>query len=270
VKHDENFERLAALANLFLPPGAVRSIVELGARDCLITLSFRQTWPHAMVYSFECNPATLPVCRERVAGDPQVELVEKAVSDQSGEIRFYPIDPSRTVTDVAGGNPGASSMFRASGKYPLERYAQHEIVVEAVTLEAFLASRPVDQVAILWMDIQGAELAALRGLGPRLADVGVIHLEAAFFEIYQGQPLFADVDAFLNAQGFVFLGFTMYSRYFADAVYVRRALAGPAARWRAIRQHAYLARYWVRWRRHRLKRWLLRRLGRAEWPAPKQ
>jgi FkbM family methyltransferase len=270
VKHDENFERLAALTDLFLPPGAVRAIVELGARDCLITLSFRQTWPQAMIYSFECNPATLPVCRERVAGDPQVELVEKAVADRSGEIRFFPIDPSRTVTDVAGGNPGASSMFRASGRYPLERYAQHEIRVEAVTLEDFLATRPIEKVAILWMDIQGAELAALRGLGARLADVQVIHLEAAFFEIYQGQPLFAEVDSFLAANGFVFVGFTMYSRYFADAVYVRAELAPLGVRWRALRQHAYLARHWIRWRRHRLKRWLLRRMGRAEWPAPKK
>ena len=39
---------------------AVRSIVEVGARDCAETLDFHRVYSGARILAFECNPATLP------------------------------------------------------------------------------------------------------------------------------------------------------------------------------------------------------------------
>jgi FkbM family methyltransferase len=52
-------------------------------------------------------------------------------------------------------------------------------------------------------DVQGAELMVFQGAEKILRDVLVIHAEAEFVPLYKNQPLFADVDAFLRAKGFV-------------------------------------------------------------------
>jgi FkbM family methyltransferase len=54
------------------------------------------------------------------------------------------------------------------------------------------------------IDVQGAELAALRGGAKLLESTVLIQIEVAFEEYYRGQPLFGDIDAYLRSQGFWF------------------------------------------------------------------
>jgi FkbM family methyltransferase len=65
----------------------------------------------------------------------------------------------------------------------------------------------------LMMDIQGAELMALRNAENRLRDALVLHLEVEFLPLYKNQPLFSDVERFLRERGFVLHRFaTVVSR----------------------------------------------------------
>jgi FkbM family methyltransferase len=245
---ERNLARFAKLARPLLGD-EVRWIVELGARDCRETLGLAALYPQARIYAFECNPDTLPLCRNAVRGHSGITLIEKAAADRAGRVKFYPVDPSA--------NPGASSLLKASGRYALEDYRQREIEVEAITLEAFLATGAIPRVDLLWMDIQGAELAALKGLGGRIADVALIHAEVEFEEMYAGQPLFPEVRVFLEAAGFRFLGFTNYSRQDADAVFANRRRFGTLRILRALAAGPLLLRKRLQYARHRLKRRLL-------------
>src|SRR3977135_1403426 len=209
------------LAERYLP--RVETLVELGARDCVETEAFSKRLPRASIYAFECNAQTLPVCRERAASLPNVVLVEKAASDHDGVVSFFPIDGARTTTTWADGNPGASSMFQASGKYPVEDYVQHEIEVPSITLSTFMKSSELTTIDLLWMDIQGAELMALKGLGGKLSQVKLIHTEVEFFEIYRGAPLFVAVKRYLNQHGFLLVGLTNFGWLCADASRVNNA-----------------------------------------------
>jgi FkbM family methyltransferase len=202
----------------------IDTIVELGARDCVETEAFSKRLPHAKIYAFECNAHTLPLCRERAARLPNVTLVEKAASDRDGVVSFFPIDVERTRTSWADGNPGASSMFQASGSYPAESYVQTEIEVPSVTLSSFMASTAVTAIDLLWMDIQGAELMALRGLGPNLSQVKLVHTEVEFVEIYTGAPLSGEIKRYLNQNGFLLVGFTHFNSFSADAVFVNKSV----------------------------------------------
>jgi hypothetical protein len=56
---------------------------------------------------------------------------------------------------------------------------------------------------LLKIDIQGAELMVFQNAIERLTNALVIQTEVEFLEMYVGQPLFSDVDAFLREQGFV-------------------------------------------------------------------
>lgn len=56
----------------------------------------------------------------------------------------------------------------------------------------------------LKIDIQGAEVAALKGATKVLAGATLVQVEVEFLELYEGQPLFGDVDALLRGAGFQF------------------------------------------------------------------
>ena len=62
----KGFERFHSITQIALEGRAVRVILEVGARDCAETLDFHRAYPDAAIYAFECNPATLPLCRRAV------------------------------------------------------------------------------------------------------------------------------------------------------------------------------------------------------------
>lgn len=237
--------RLAELLPRLLDVDEIRTVIELGARDCNESVALARALPGAHVFAFECNPATLPACREAVRDVGDVTLVESAVSDRDGPVAFYAIDQEKTRTTWADGNPGASSLLRASGNYPVENYVQQELTVPSVRLDTFMASHPGRTIDLLWMDIQGAEVSALLGAGELLGSVKVIHTEVEFLDVYAGQPLFWDVWRFLRRRGFVLAGFTELGTYASDAVFVKWSALRPARRLVAIPQELRLLR-WTR------------------------
>jgi len=227
--HESHLDKFVIVARTFLG-NRIRNVVECGARDCAETLAFHELLPEAEIFAFECNPDTLPLCRDSVGGIDKIHLLECAVSDKAGSVTFFKIDPSRTRTTWSDGNPGASSLLQASGNYPVEDYAQTAVTVASVTLSEFMASAGLDAIDLLWMDIQGAELLALEGLVPSIGQVKMIDLEVEFIEVYIGQPVWADVYRFLKKHGFRLLTFTTFGKYSADAVFVNRSLVSVRRR----------------------------------------
>jgi FkbM family methyltransferase len=63
------------------------------------------------------------------------------------------------------------------------------------------------------LDVQGAELDVLRGAPRLLTELLVLHTETEFVPLYQGQPLFADLDAHLRGAGFELYAFPHLEHY---------------------------------------------------------
>jgi len=221
---NNGLHRFVTIAKKYLNKKNINIVVEIGARDCIETLDFYNLLHPKEIYTFECNPYTLPICREKVKGIKTIHLIEKAVCNKNGKINFYPIDQEKTITTWKDGNPGASSLFKASGKYPIEKYVQKEIKVEAIKLKSFFEENNIHEVDLLWVDIQGAELEALKGLGEKITNVKIMHIEANFFEIYMNQPLFNEIKKYLNKKGFLLLGFNSINDYFGDAIFVNKKI----------------------------------------------
>ena len=78
----------------------------------------------------------------------------------------------------------------------------------------------IDGVDFLKMDIQGGELAALKGARRLLQNVLAVQAEVEFVPLYEGQPLFADVDTFMRAAGFQFHTFTRIARRFVRPIQI--------------------------------------------------
>jgi len=225
----EALNKLTKIFDALFGSAVAKVIFEFGSRYGEDTVEFAKRYPAAMVYAFECNPNTLPECRKNTGEYSNITLTEKAVSDTCGTVSFYKIDKDKTETTWEDGNQGASSLLKASGKYPVENYVQEEIKVESITLSKFIEDQHIPGIDILWMDIQGAELQALKGLGKDISKVKSIHIEVEFFEIYKDQPLFDEVKAFLNNADFELLDFSSQSDYSGDAIFVNKAFVSAGA-----------------------------------------
>jgi FkbM family methyltransferase len=175
-----------------LDASAIRTIVEVGAGDGRDTLELRDHH-RAQVWAFECNPGTLPLARARLQGARDVTLVELAAWDRDGTIPFY---------QEQGGNPSASSCYRANQGFPYQPLVQQELRVEATRLDAWCDRAGVPPIDLVCMDVQGATLAALRGLGRRLREARALILKLGQRPIYQSEPLAGEVVAFLEGEGF--------------------------------------------------------------------
>jgi FkbM family methyltransferase len=120
--------------------------------------------PHGHVYAFEPVPFTAGTLRIvaallRFRG---VEVIEKGLSDQNGPVTFtLPTQESGAIAagmaHIAGRDDqqGANAAFR--GRYAGTR----EVTCQVVRLDDFLPAST--QVSFIKMDIEGAELQALRG-----------------------------------------------------------------------------------------------------------
>jgi hypothetical protein len=73
----------------------------------------------------------------------------------------------------------------------------------STTLDRFMHERGIDRIHAMKLDTQGAELNILRGSQTALKDCCLLFVETEFNTLYQGQPLFCDLDRFLRDQGFV-------------------------------------------------------------------
>lgn len=91
---------------------------------------------------------------------------------------------------------------------PTERQVQHggpvvaSVPVAIHRLDTVLAGSRLEPLVMLKLDIQGGEAAALRGASRILASVASILCEVSLLELYQGQPLRADIEELVSGFGF--------------------------------------------------------------------
>lgn len=146
------------------------------------------------------------------------ELV--ATSEQS--VRFLPAaisDSAGTETLNITVSSGNSSLFAPDQAFvsryvPARQYrVKDRIEVETLTLDGALLELGVDDPDFVKIDTEGAELKVLSGGEKTLESVFAVESEIWFTRVYQGQPLFADVDATLRARGFELLDLAR-SNYF--------------------------------------------------------
>lgn len=216
----QEVHELSVQLNPYFDPSSIKTVLDVGSRDATESINLKRCYPNAQIYAFECNPAAIELCKKNIIDHSDITLVTKAVSDIVGTLDFYAIDPQQTITAHADGNIGASSLLTANPAYPYEKYVQKKISVESVTLEKWAKEMQVNEIDILWMDLQGAELRAFRGMGNLIGHVKAIFTEIEFNEIYVNQPLFPEIDDYLTSRGFHLLKL-YYAGWFGNALYIQ-------------------------------------------------
>lgn len=181
----------------------IKVIFDIGACHALESVEFSKLYKNAKVYTFEANPNTYEICLENTKNYKSITVINEAVNDFDGVCKFYPIDKDKTITTWEDGNQGASSLYKANGAYDhIEKYVQYEIEIPCTRIDTFCKKNNIDNIDIIWMDLQGAELKALYSMGDMLDNVKLIYTESEMNPMYEGQSLFSEVHQYLIDRGF--------------------------------------------------------------------
>ena len=202
----------------------INTIYEVGSRDCLQAIEFNGAFPSAKVISFEPNPYSIQVCKQNIANHPNIQLVEKAVSNHNGIVKFFPISISQSPI----WNPGASSMKKITPLYKTrENLIQEEIEVPCVRLDTWILDSGHWIPDLLWIDAQGMTLEVIKGLGNFLNGVYAINFEAEMQEMYEGEALFPEIHEYLTLNGFTYVHGNTKEKWFTDFIYVNSQIYRP-------------------------------------------
>lgn len=209
----------------FYERDASLQIVDAGAHVGDSVASFLELFPNATVHAFEPAPENYRRLAERFKDQPQVHTHQAALGAEDGQIRLHlnNYDATHSVIPIAADEIGrwadAADIAPVGG-----------VEVRQVALDSFLAERALPQLDILKLDIQGGEIAALRGAARSLSDhrIECVFSEVEFRPLYTGQPLAWDLHALFAAHGYEFVNFVCPKvtdaglLSWADAVYVNR------------------------------------------------
>lgn len=164
----------------------------------------------------EAQPDTFEKLKANLAGHGAA-CEHVAISDRVGTATFH------VMTN--GQSSSLLPPLRHLEIYPRIRKTT-EIEVATTTIDELLSREPYRQQRFNFIniDIQGAELLAMRGAEATLPAVDIINAEVNFDELYEGGPHIRDLDDFLWARGFLRIDTASAHANWGDAIYIRNSL----------------------------------------------
>lgn len=163
----------------------------------------------------EAIPEQAEIVRQKVAALPEHRVEETVAWSESG----------REVSFNVTNNVQSSSVLNLG-----EHLQVHPdvVVVRTISLKTTSLSEidfwSGERNVFLNLDIQGAELEALRGIGDCLEECVAIYTEVNTRPLYEGVPLLKDLDSFLDSYGFSRADWSINKNYgWGDALYLRRS-----------------------------------------------
>lgn len=149
---------------------------------------------------------------------PSIRVHRLAIAVEKGSAEFF----------VTSRDDSSSLLQPAKAQRDRGISVTQRIVVPTDRLDNVLRVDEIQRPSMLKIDVQGAELDVLKGAVTFLEAIDYIYLEISFIEIYEEQPLFAEIDQFLRDLGYELRGVanTHVDRNEgpgqADALYSRR------------------------------------------------
>ncbi len=188
-------------------------ILHIGAHHCEERADYASHgYDDSKVVWLEGNPATAQEAKKMY---PQAEIYSAVVSDRDNqEVEFI-------IT-----NNGQSSSILELDEHKREHpwvWETGRVRLRTVTVDSLFRMFHVNpsQFHFLNMDIQGAELLALKGMSSVLPYIKYAYLEVNEKHLYKDCALIPEIDAFLGRYGFVRQETAMTQYGWGDAFYVK-------------------------------------------------
>ena len=207
------FRRLKQRFRLIrVPSRPVLDLVDFGSTDCVVldvganrggfASNILLRAPLATVHCFEPNEALLPSLRASATkfgrNGPNARCIVAGVAagEDDGSANLI-------VTEFAAASSLLAVSTHAREGWPGADFAeQRRVPVEVIRLDNYLDKNGIGSVKLLKLDVQGFELAALKGCSRRLRDVQYVVCEVQFVALYDDAPLWHEIVSFLGSHDF--------------------------------------------------------------------
>ena len=202
----------------------VSVIIYGGAYEGSFSRAAARAFSNAKIHAFEPTPASFALLEERTRDVPAIIRHRLALGAVGGVATLF-TNTSPLPNSLRARSPMGHRYFPG---FVEQRDA---VAVEVVTMADFAETHGIEVLDILKLDCQGHELDALAGLGARIGTVRVVLAEVQFVVLYDGAPLFSDVELWLRGKDFAFYQFYGLVRspddgrlLYGDAMFVRSEL----------------------------------------------
>lgn len=178
---------------------APRTVLDIGGSHGQFVNEAVRHFPGARIYSFEPIPECfeeLLALRESV---PDLHPINLALSDRDGEQDLW-LSAFRDSSSL-------HEMLPAHVEAWPHTAVEKKINVRIARLDAIAATLELQKPIFAKLDVQGHELAVIRGGRATLSLCERVMIECNFAPLYQGQPTFDQLYRELHSLGFLFDGF---------------------------------------------------------------
>jgi FkbM family methyltransferase len=171
------------------------TLVDLGAHRGEFAESARRVLEPRRLVLVEADPELARDLERRYAHEPAIEVVHAAVTDHTGPVQLR-INAHRDSTSIL------PITAQAERQFELDMRELRQVEVPGLTLDELFEAHELERVALLKVDIQGAERQMIAGGAQALARVESLYIEVCFEEFYAGSADFHGLDALLRELGF--------------------------------------------------------------------
>ena len=159
-------------------------------------------------------------------GRGQSRTYPVALGDRAGEVDLY-------ITQLANMSSFLKPDAEAFARYRKKGADARVVATEKVPVDRFDSLAQADGIRpdVLKVDTQGSELLVLKGAEQSLGSVLVAEIEVSFFRRYVGQPVFAEIEAWMDDRGLELIELHKLKRYrAANSLSIRQPLLGGTQR----------------------------------------
>jgi FkbM family methyltransferase len=181
-------------------------ILHIGAHECEEATDYANGGFNDVIW-IEGNPSIVKKMKDKY------NIYEAIISDSDG-----------SIVDFIITNNGQSSSILELEEHLREHPHIHEVAripLKTITVDTLLKNNNIapENIRFVNIDIQGAELLALRGMQSVLIHAKYIYLEINEKYLYRNCALIGDIDSFLLAWGFKRVETKMTEHGWGDALY---------------------------------------------------
>lgn len=172
-------------------------VVDIGANEGQYANWLRELGFAGEIHSFEPLPVTFRKLCTNAANDPRWHVHNMALGDEDAEADMH------TSSDAAANSLLYPTAAQVSTCHPPSWPDGHERVTVR-RLEGIWGELEIkDELRVhMKVDVEGHELAVLRGAADLLPKIALVELEISIAPMFEGGPLLPDVVAFLTGRGF--------------------------------------------------------------------
>jgi FkbM family methyltransferase len=177
------------------------TIIDVGAYKGETAEWFSILFPNATIWAVEPFPESFAELTLRA--NSRIRPFNFAATNFDGQVKFHvnAIAPTSGIYAINLESSDSLALAGVNTHEPMNSGAGN-LVVDARTLNSFVAEQGIGEIDLLKIDVQAAELDVLEGSSQILEQVKAILIEIALFDYYEKSSSIGGIESFLSPHGF--------------------------------------------------------------------